>query len=240
LYFLFILPYNVKFPCHDGAQRHMRSFRLIFLPMAAEALRCRLDMSGILRPLAHPRLAAIRGCSQAAKFAPSPMKQAKQLAQREAFVAGRAAKRAAKKDARLAARQASDAAWDALPVDEREAIRTNAAAARGKRLAALAPAELPASASAPICVIDLGFGELMSDREIRSLAQQLLFCYSACKREAVADGAWPVRYHLSSFAAGSPLGAQLGAIQGSDSWPITRHATSYLEAFGRTRRAPTL
>jgi hypothetical protein len=67
-----------------------------------------------------------------------------------------------------------------------------------------------------------------------------LFCYSACKREAVADGAWPVRYHLSSFAAGSPLGAQLGAIQGSDSWPITRHATSYLEAFGRTRRAPTL
>ena len=211
------------------------AFRLIFLPMAAEALRCRLGMW--LRPLAHPRLTAIRSCSQAG-FAPSPMKLAKQLAQREAFVAGRAAKRAAKKEARLAAREASDAAWDALSEDEREAIRTNAAAARGKRLTALAPAELPASASAPTCVVDLGFGELMSDREMRSLAQQILFCYSACKREAVADGAWPVRYHLSSFAAGSPLGAQLGAIQGSDSWPITRHATSYLETFDRSRRVP--
>ena len=215
--------------------RGRSAFHLVCLPMAAEAMPCRLGVW--IRPLVHLRLATIRGCSQA-EFAPSPMRLAKQLAQREAFVAGRAAKRAAKKEARLAAREASDAAWDALPADEREAIRTNAAAARGKRLTALAPAELPASASAPTCVVDLGFGELMSDREMRSLAQQLLFCYSACKREAVADGAWPVRYHLSSFVAGSPLGAQLGAIQGSHTWPITRHAASYLEAFDTSRRVP--
>ena len=230
---LFILPsrlsYTERLQLLMPATRSRTAFLwLSILLHVAAALR-----GAALRPLAHPRL-ALRGSQ--AEFT-SSKKLAKQLAQREVVVASRAAKQAKKKKARSAAREVSQAAWDALTEEQRDARRTQAAAARCKRAAALAPAQLPISAAAPTCVVDLGFGELMSARELRSLAQQLLFCYAANKREAIADGAWPLRYHLTSFAAGSPLGAQLGAIQGSDGWPVTRHAASYLEAFDRDRRA---
>ena len=43
--------------------------------------------------------------------------------------------------------------------------------------------------SAPTVVIDLGFDELMSDREIASLVQQLAYAYSSNRRAG-----WPVSW----------------------------------------------
>ena len=162
---------------------------------------------------------------------PVSKRLAKKAAQREAFIAGRAARRTAKKEARAVAREASQAAWEALSEEERGARTRAAAEARRERAAAPRLAELPVSAAAPVCVIDLSFDELMTARESRSLAQQLLFCYSANKQAARSDGAWPLQFHLSSYSATSAVGEQLGAIQGSDTWPVTRHATSFLDAY---------
>lgn len=194
----------------------------------------RLWLQALLLPLAtawNPRCVLI-GC---AATQPVSKRLARKAAQREAFVAGRAAKRLAKKDARSVAREASQAAWEALPEEERAMQRAQAAEARRERAAAPPLAELPVSPEAPVCVIDLSYDELMSARETRSLAQQLLFCYSANKKEALSNGAWPLRYHLSSYSAASALGEQLSAIQGSDTWPVTRHAASFLDAYDASR-----
>tara|TARA_B110001452_G_scaffold227650_1_gene202666 strand:- start:982 stop:1920 length:939 start_codon:yes stop_codon:yes gene_type:complete len=183
-----------------------------------------------LRPLADARCILI-GCAAE----PVSKRLARKAAQREAFVAGRAARRTAKKEARSVAREASQVAWEALSEEERSLRMRAAAEARRERAAALPLAELPTSAAAPVCVIDLGFGELQTARETRSLAQQLLFCYSANKQAARSDGAWPLCLHLSSYSAASALGEQLGAIQGSDTWPVTRHAASFLDAYDPSR-----
>ena len=93
-----------------------------------------------------------------------------------------------------------------------------------------ASSRLPSAAAVHANVaIDFGFDELMSDREIRSLAQQLLFCHASLKREGHRSGVPPLSWHWTSF--GGRLAAQCARIQGSDRWEVARDARSCFEAF---------
>eukprot|EP00966_Prymnesium_polylepis_P038465 892684-Prymnesium_polylepis.1 len=66
----------------------------------------------------------------------------------------------------------------------------------------------------------------MTDRQIRSLAQQLSFCHAAAKRSRAAG--YPALTHcLSSY--GGRLEDQLTRVNGASAWPVARHRGSYLD-----------
>lgn len=139
-------------------------------------------------------------------------------------------KKEAAKAAKRAAREAGQAAWEALPEEERAARRTEAKAVRQDRMAAAVAAKAAASASAsapvPAVVIDLDFDALMTERERTSLACQLGYCYSANR-----NAGFSLRLHLSSLHG--RMAAQVARVGGSENWPVARHESSYLEAFDR-------
>ena len=102
---------------------------------------------------------------------------------------------------------------------EKSAQRT---AAQNEEAAARAAMEHRAL---PTCVVDLSFDELMNDREIASLAQQLSYCHSANRRSA-----FPMR--LAFTSVGGKLEAKLkSGWPGWRNWAIRPEPRHYLEAF---------
>ena len=117
---------------------------------------------------------------------------------------------------------ANDAGWNALTEAERAEVRARASQSRGERSLA---AMKEALAARPQVIIDLAFDELMTDRQIVSLAQQLGFCHAATKRSRAAGH--PALTHCLSSYCGR-LAARLPLVHGSSSWPVARHSDSYL------------
>ena len=145
----------------------------------------------------------------------------------ESWEAKKAAKKAKQKANKQAVRDAKQAEWDALPEDEKEASRQRAAAARVERVAAL-QAAAAAVEQGPVCVVDCDFDDLMTDREVTSLSQQLMYAYGANRRAAK-----PLQYHITSVRG--RVDERLHKIDGFDQWRATAHAGSYLDAFPRDR-----
>ena len=176
--------------------------------------------------------AAEEGAAEEGAAAAAPSKrQAKRAARRqqqsEAWAASKVAKKAQRKAAREGARRAQQAEWDLLTPEAQEERRRVAHEARAARDAAAAEASAAAAAlpPAPTVVIDLGFGELMSERDSTSLAQQVMYAYGANKRAARA-----LRFHLTSF--GGRVAAQLERIGGFANWRVGVHARGYRDVFG--------
>ena len=158
-----------------------------------------------------------------------PSKKAQKRAQKEQrYLLKREADREAKRAAKKARRDASQAKWEALSPEEQAEQKRLAAIAREARIASLKEqaAELEAAASAPkpTVVIDLSFDDLMTDREISSLAQQLSYCHSANRR-----GSFPVNLVFSSL--GGRTEAKLDAHTGWHNWKVQRDHRSFLDVF---------
>jgi tRNA (guanine9-N1)-methyltransferase len=94
-----------------------------------------------------------------------------------------------------------------------------------------AKAKKKAALTAPNGVIlDLEFGHLMQDKEMRSMAKQLTFCYSANTRAQV-----PVRLYLTG------LGGRMGetarkACSGINNWAVIFSEESYLETLADRKK----
>lgn len=110
-----------------------------------------------------------------------------------------------------------DGAWQALSTAERENVQRAASHARKEKKAA---DRLRCSLRQPNVIVDLAYDELMSDRQIASLAQQLLFCHRASKKSVLT-------HCLSSY--GGRLETRLAGVHGSNAWPVARHRCSYLD-----------
>ncbi|KAL1521231.1 hypothetical protein AB1Y20_020903 [Prymnesium parvum] len=168
---------------------------------------------------------------RAASLAPPPLsKRAAKRAARHASYEERrpqrkAAKREAKKAAAAASREERRRAWEALSAEEQAARRLQAREAREGRGESAARR----GAACGGVVIDCDFDALMSEREVSSLVQQLMYAYGANRR---ADA--PVDLHLTSVSG--RVAAGLAKINGFDSWrhktpPLTPHEASYLQVF---------
>ncbi|KAJ4850726.1 hypothetical protein Tsubulata_037805 [Turnera subulata] len=72
-------------------------------------------------------------------------------------------------------------------------------------------------------VIDLDFSHLMTDSEIHSLVQQIMYCYSV-------NGRSPSPCHLWLTGCQGEMGNQLQKIPGFDKWIIEKENRSYIEA----------
>jgi len=160
-------------------------------------------------------------------------KQQKRLAKREMVKEKRIEKRQAVKQAKREKRAASQIEWDAMSEDAREEQRRKSAEVRAERNAAAERAAAAAAAAAdenrtvPTCVVDLGFEELMNEREIGSLAQQLSYCYCANRRAS-----FPVHLVYTSF--GGAVEKVLTA--GYRNWSAVKYEPrSYLDAFAKER-----
>ena len=82
-------------------------------------------------------------------------------------------------------------------------------------------------------IVDLGFDELMTAPELKSLAQQLIYCYSAnskCSKPC----------HLTFTDYTGPSADQLNAQAASNAqWVKSKHAAPYIDVF-KGRCAPVL
>lgn len=83
----------------------------------------------------------------------------------------------------------------------------------------------PPDGAPPNVIIDLGFDDFMSERQIVSLAQQLSLCHAAAKRSRDASGQPALTYCLASY--GGRLEARMQRLQGSSTWPAARHRQSW-------------
>ncbi|KAG5252402.1 tRNA (guanine(9)-N1)-methyltransferase [Salix suchowensis] len=72
-------------------------------------------------------------------------------------------------------------------------------------------------------VIDLGFADLMTDSEIHSLVQQIIYCY-AVNRRCASPG------HLWLTGCSGEMENQLQRLSGFDRWIIEKESQSYIEA----------
>ncbi|KAK9792487.1 hypothetical protein WJX73_006130 [Symbiochloris irregularis] len=78
-------------------------------------------------------------------------------------------------------------------------------------------------------VVDLGFDDLMTELELKSLAKQLVYCHSVNSRAAA-----PCHLIFTDFEG--TIAAQLTAQSANHGqWPVTKHTASYADAF-RDRR----
>jgi len=80
-----------------------------------------------------------------------------------------------------------------------------------------------ASESSTICVIDLEFGDLMTESERKSLAHQLMYCYSSNLKSEK-----PCRILLSGLDGS--IAQSVHALSGFDNWPVGKEKGSYLDA----------
>lgn len=160
-------------------------------------------------------------------------KQQKKLAKRQ-FVKGmRKEKKQALKAAKRAKREAGQIEWDAMTEEQREEQRQRSAIIREQRGAAEAAAAAAAAAAndesraAPTCVVDLDFGDLMHEREIGSLAQQLSYCYCSNRRAG-----FPLKLAFTSF--GGALEAKMTI--GHPNWVAVKYAAqSYVDLFDKDK-----
>ena len=149
----------------------------------------------------------------------------------EAFkLARRQKEKAARKAQQAVKREANQAAWDALTPEEQAEKKKEHALTREHREAAVQAAEAARAAAAaatlPTCVVDLAFDDLMSDREIASLASQLGYCYSAVRKAS-----YPM--HLVFASHGGRTAEKL--CHGSEHWHVTYEPRHYLDAYARER-----
>ena len=172
------------------------------------------------------------GAAEDGAAAPPPSKrQAKRDARRqqqaEAWAAKKVAMKAKRKAARAGARREQQAEWETLTPEAQEERRRAAKSKHEARAAAAAAASAAAAElpPAPAVAIDLGFGELMSERDSTSLAQQVMYAYGANKRAARA-----LELHLTSF--GGHVRAHLERIGGFANWRVSVHERGYRDVFG--------
>ena len=147
----------------------------------------------------------------------------------------------AKKEARRAKRAEGYAEWERMDPAAQQEAKDNARAAREAREAAVKAevAQRKAAASEwegedkfvrctkPTVILDMSFDELMKENEIKSLAQQVSYSYSANRHAS-----YPVRLGLTSLAP--TLQGKLTA--GHQHWPLLYEHQNYLDVFPDRRR----
>ena len=134
-------------------------------------------------------------------------------------------KREAKKAQSAANAERARAATEALSAEEREERRQRAWARREAEVAKAAAWAEDIVTTPFRCVIDLGFEDKMTPRELKSLTQQVMYSYGANRRALT-----PWKLHLTGLVPGSQTAAQLDKISGFRSWAgVTAHAEDYLE-----------
>eukprot|EP00850_Spirogloea_muscicola_P020365 SM000213S06830 [mRNA] locus=s213:200303:203106:- [translate_table: standard] len=92
-------------------------------------------------------------------------------------------------------------------------------------------------------VIDLGFAELMQPGELKSLSQQVMYCY-ASNSKYLSCNSWPLVHRsiqgldralvparLSLTSCGGPVLHQLERLSGFERWSLHRSEKSYMEVF---------
>ena len=113
-------------------------------------------------------------------------KRARRQRQLEHFAAKKEAKKAERKQKTAERKVAKQEAWEKLTQEERDQRLRISQQSREVRIAAAAAAAAAkaARAAAPTasCVVDLDFQDLMDERGLRSIAQQLMFSYAANRR----------------------------------------------------------
>lgn len=165
-------------------------------------------------------------------------KRIRREAQKEAHKRKKLEAKAAEKAWKQQKREKEQAAWEAMTEEERAAVKQKSLEVRRQRqeaesreaaAKAAAAAALKVDGSGgqsalvpPTVVIDLSFDDLMNEREIASLAQQVNYSYAA-NRKAL----FPTRLALTSL--GGATEAKL--TDGHENWPVLHEARSYLEVF---------
>ena len=155
----------------------------------------------------------------------------KRLAKQEAWEAKKKQKKEEEREARMkrgeVARAEHAAKLEAMTDEERAKHEEERQAKREirKKEAEEAKAKKQAALEAPNAVVlDLEFGHLMSDKEQKSMAKQLTFCYSANTKAAV-----PLRLYLTGLA-GSMGEFTRKHNSGFSNWAVHKCDGSYLEA----------
>jgi tRNA (guanine9-N1)-methyltransferase len=154
---------------------------------------------------------------------PAPRRRRKERgAQKKAAEKAAYREKAAEKFVRVKAQlgsmtEAELAAWRAQRIERVGARREDKGARRAKLEAAMAGGQR--------LVLDLEFAHLMTEAQLRSLCQQLTYCYAANLRA-------PTAAHLVLTGAGGRMGEVLRAqIQGVDNWAVTITDRPYADHF---------
>lgn len=79
-------------------------------------------------------------------------------------------------------------------------------------------------------VVDLEWEEMMQPKELKSLIQQLLYCYGANRRAQQ-----PVQLCFSGVEEGSKTHEGLSKQSGYESWEVKKLTTKYIEAFPKEK-----
>ena len=117
-----------------------------------------------------------------------------------------------------------DQEWRSMTQEQREIVRSGAKEMRTQKRTA---ARSMAASARPNVIIDLGFDDFMTDRQVVSLAQQLGHCHAAAKRAIDADGRPALIHCLSSY--GGRVETRMQQIHGSSAWPQARHRKTWLD-----------
>lgn len=117
-----------------------------------------------------------------------------------------------------------DQEWRLLTQEQRDFIRSGAKEKRAQKRTA---ARSMAASARPNVIIDLDFDELMTDRQLDSLSQQLGLCHAAAKRTCDENGRPAMTHCLSSY--GGRLETRMQQIHGSSAWPQARHRGTWLD-----------
>ena len=165
---------------------------------------------------------------------------AKKAAKKAAWDAKKAAKKAQEKEAKQ--RRGEEVRADhakkleAMTDEERKQYDEERAAVREKRKkeAEEAKARKKAALTAPQCVvIDLEFGDLMEEKEKKSMAYQLGICYSANCKAVV-----PAQIHVTGL--GSGMGGVVRKVcSGVEHWAVHMSDETYLESPALIKDAKT-
>ena len=166
---------------------------------------------------------------------------AKKAAKKAAWDAKKAAKKAQEKEAKQ--RRGEEVRADhakkleAMTDEERKQYDEERAAVREKRKkeAEEAKARKKAALTAPQCVvIDLEFGDLMEEKEKKSMAYQLGICYSANCKAVV-----PAQIHVTGL--GSGMGGVVRKVcSGVEHWAVHMSDETYLESPALAERKTNL
>ena len=117
-----------------------------------------------------------------------------------------------------------DQEWRLMTQEQREMVRSGA---KEKRTQKRTAARSIAASARPNVIIDLGFDEFMTDRQVVSLAHQLAHCHAAAKKTTDANGRPALIHCLSSY--GGRLETSMQQIHGSSAWPQARHRKTWLD-----------
>jgi len=161
----------------------------------------------------------------------------KRAAKFEVWEQRKVAKKAQEKEQKAAkgeeVRAAHKLKMDAMTAEERATYEEERAGVRAQRMQngeeAKAKKKAALSASQGV-ILDLEFGHLMQEKEMRSMAKQLTFCYSANSKAQV-----PVRMYLTGLVG------QMGEIarkacSGIDNWAVVSSDASYIETLAERKK----